>query len=188
MDQRLWLFVPAAAVIAGLCLYKATRTYPPAPHVAAAPLSAPAPAFELYDQETPSHLFRLVGRLGRQQVLVVFFDGRAGADRSAALSKLREEWSRLQKADMYVVAISTALPQENRKVIAAHGAYPFPLLSDPDLSVHRAWGRFDAAAGKPRAGVFLIDRKGSVAWSRETNSPQPLDDWENTLSRLLEGL
>ena len=83
------------------------------------------------------------------------------------------------------MAISTALPQENRKDIAQHGDFPFPLLSDPDFHVHRAWGRFDESTGKPLDGVFVIDRKGSVAWSRTTNTPQPVRDWPSALEGLL---
>ncbi len=181
MDKRVFLLVLAAAVIGGLCALKMTRSYAPQTTVAARPLAEPAPEFELYDQNSPSRIVRLEGYLGRHRVIVVFFDGRAGAHGSAVLNRLRDNWSRLRRAEIYVMAISTALPQENRKDIAQHGEFPFPLLSDPDFHVHRAWGRFDEAAGKPRTGVFLVDRKGWVAWSRKTDAPQPTDDWQSAV-------
>ncbi len=130
---------------------------------------------------------RLASYLGRKRVIVVFFDGQAGAHASAVLQRFREEAGRLRKADVQVIAISTALPQQNRKEIADDGAFPFPLLSDPDLHVHRAWGRFDDATRQPRTGVFLIDRKGWVTWSRVTNAPQPLDDWRSAVDGILSG-
>jgi peroxiredoxin len=185
MDKRVLLLGVAAAIIGGLCAVKATRTYAPPSPVAARAVVEPAPPFELYDQSTPSQFVRLVGYLGRHRVLVVFFDGQAGAHASEVLARLRTEWSRLHAAEVYVMAISTALPQHHRKDIAEHAPFPFPLLSDPDFHVHRAWGRFDAATGKPQQGVFLIDRQGAVAWSRETNAPQPLGNWESTLKELL---
>jgi peroxiredoxin len=185
MDKRVLLLALSGAVIAGLCAFKATRTYSPPSTVAARPIAEPAPPFELYDQSSPSQFVRLFGYLGRQRVLVVFFDGRAGAHASDVLNRLRDEWNRLRQAEVHVMAISTALPQENRKDIAQHAAFPFPLLSDPDFHVHRAWGRFDEATGTPQQGVFLVDRKGWVTWSLETNAPRTLDDWESAVERLL---
>jgi peroxiredoxin len=184
-DKRVLLLALAAAAIGGLCAFRATRTYAPPSTVAARPIAEPAPPFELYDQSSPSQFVRLIGYLGRHRIIVVFFDGRAGAHTSDVLNRLRDEWSRLRESDVHVMAISTALPQENRKDIAHYAAFPFPLLSDPDFHVHRAWGRFDGSTGTPRQGVFLVDRKGWVAWSRETNAPQPLDDWDSTVKELL---
>ena len=172
----------AAVVIVGLCAFRATRKYAPQSTSTLEPLSGPAPPFELYDENSPSHLVRLSAYLSRQRVFVVFYDGSQGAHRSHALDVLRTQWPRLRQADVYVVAVSKALPQENRKDIAAHEAYPFPLLSDVDLSVHRAWGRFDEQRHQPLEGVFLVDRKGQVAWSRETGGPEPLAHWESAVS------
>ncbi|HUE14866.1 MAG TPA: redoxin domain-containing protein [Planctomycetaceae bacterium] len=187
MDKRVFLLVLAAAIIGGLCAFKAMRSYSPQTTVAARPLAEPAPEFELYDQSSPSRIVRLEGYLGRHRVVVVFFDGRAGAHASDVLSRLKDNWSRLHKAEIYVMAISTALPQENRKDIAQHVEFPFPLLSDPGFQVHRTWGRFDEVAGKPSTGVFLVDRKGSVAWSRKTNAPEPTENWQSALERLVAG-
>jgi peroxiredoxin len=187
MDKRIFLLVLAAAVIGGLCAFKATRHFAPPSAVAARPLEEPVPEFELYDQSAPSRIVRLDGYLGRHRIVVVFFDGRAEASSSVVLNRLKADWSRLRKAQIYVMAISTALPQEYRKDIAQHGEYPFPLLSDPDFRAHRAWGRFDASAKQPLAGVFLVDRKGWVRWSRETNTPQPTRDWQSAVDELITG-
>jgi peroxiredoxin len=181
-DRRLWLLGAAAVVIVGLCVFRATRTDAPQSTLAPAPLTGPAPSFELYDENSPSHLVRLSSYLGRQRAFVVFYDGLPGAHRSHALDVLRTEWPKLRKADIYVMAISKALPQENRKDIAEHGKYPFPLLSDVDLSVHRAWGRYDEERRQPLEGVFLVDRKGQVAWSRENGGPEPLSNLEATVA------
>ena len=181
-DRRPWLLAAAAVVIVGLCVFRATRTYPPQSTSIEAPLSLPAPAFELYDENSPSHLVRLSAYLGRQRVLIAFYDGKRGPHASPALERLRADWAKLRKADVYVLAISTALPQENRKDVAKYGAYPFPLLSDVDLSVHKAWGRYDEEHGRPFEGVFLVDRKGEVAWSRDTGAPLPLANLDTALA------
>jgi peroxiredoxin len=181
-DRRLWLLGAAAAIIVGLCAFRATRTYGPQSSSTLAGLTAPAPAFELYDENSPSHLVRLSTYLGRQRVVVVFYDGSQGAHRSHVLDVLRTEWAKLRKADVYVLAISTALPQENRKDTAAHEKFPFPLLSDVDLSVHRAWGRYDEQRRQPLEGVFLVDRKGRVAWSNKNAAPAPIENLGATVA------
>jgi peroxiredoxin len=187
IDKRIWLLGFAGAVIAGLCAFKATRTYTVQPIPQSATVSAPAPALELYDQSYPSKFVRLEGYLGRNPVLVVFFDGKAGADHSEVLARLRDESSRLRKAGVYIMAVSTALPQENRKIVAKHGDFPFPLLSDPDFHAHRDWARFDESHGASLQGVFLVDRKGNITWSRKSHRPKPLDDWESAVTALAEG-
>jgi peroxiredoxin len=93
---------------------------------------------------------------------------------------------RLHKAGIQVMAISTALPQENRRMAASHGTFPFPLLSDPGLEVHEAWGRVDSKTHKTLPGVFLVDRKGLVAWSAVSNKPLPTDDWKSLVDNLAE--
>jgi peroxiredoxin len=178
----LWLLAAAAVVIVVVCAIRATRTYAPQSTATAAPISGPAPPFEMYDENSPSHLVRLSAYLGRQRVFVAFYDGSKGAHSSHALDVLRAEWPKLRKGDFYVMAISKALPQENRKDMAEHGPYPFPLLSDVDLSVHRAWGRYDETRRQPLEGVFLADRKGQVAWSREAGGPEPLANFEATIA------
>jgi peroxiredoxin len=184
-DRRLWLLAAAAVVIVGLCVFRATRTYAPQVTGTAASLTGPAPPFELYDENSPSHLVRLSTYLGRQRVFVVFYDGSKGAHSSHALDLLRAEWPRLRKADVYVLAVSKALPQENRKDMAQHAAYPFPLLSDVDLSVYQVWGCYDEQRRQPLEGVFLVDRKGQVAWSQARGGPEPLANLESTLAAVI---
>jgi peroxiredoxin len=187
MDKRIWLLVFAGAVIAGLCAFRVSQTYPVESLAQSQSVAAPAPPIELYDQSYPSKFVRLEGYLGRNPVVVVFFDGKMGADQSEVLARLRDEAGRLRKAGVYIMAVSTALPQENRKIIARHGEFPFPLLSDPDFHVHRDWGRFDESRGAPLEGVFLVDRKGDIMWTRSAHRPKLLDDWESVVTALAEG-
>lgn len=185
MDKRVFLLLVAAVFIGGLCAFKATRRFLPQTAVAPRPLAEPAPPIELYDQSAPSRIVRLESYLGRQRVIVVFFDGREGAHASRVLNYLKDNWGRLRAADIHVLAVSTALPQENRKEIARYGPYPFPLLSDPDLHVHRAWDCLDEARRAAHPGVFIVDRKGWVRWSRETDAPEPAGNWQAAVEGLI---
>lgn len=190
MNRRFLLLPLAAVVIAMLTTYKLTRTYAPAPVNTERVSKQLAPPIELLDQKKPSELVRLGAHQGRESILIVFFDGTngAGADRSPTLAKIRDEYPKLHHAGIVVLAVSAAIPQENRKAIEAVGPFPFPLLSDPDLSVHRNWGRIDAATGKPLMGVFLVDRAGNVPWSSLADVPRPEADAESNLDGFLKSV
>jgi peroxiredoxin len=198
--RRLLILPVAAAAIISLCAYKLTMDYK-APATVLLPPAEKRPVagellFELYDHHSPQRLVRLAAYLGRHAILVVFFDGTppgspparggtiGGADRDPVLARLRAVHRQIEAAGAIVLAVSTALPQENRKVIEQTGEFPFPLLSDPGLEVHRAWGRVDAKTGRPLSGVFLIDRGGRVGW--EGDHPQPLDDPLAVIDQLVQ--
>jgi len=185
MNRRILILFIAGAVIVILCAYKVTRTYKKPTHVVLPTVKQAAPPFELYNEKHPNELFRLAGYLGRHRILVLFFDGKTGADRDPMALRLRDEFDRLRKNNIKVLAVSAALPQENRKVIQRSGPFPFPLLSDPDLRVHRLWGRIDEHSGRPQTGLFLIDRAGKVDWA--DGSPRPLTDPKTTVDELIAG-
>jgi peroxiredoxin len=179
IDKRVVLLVMAGGIIGALCAFKLTRHYAPPGRIASRSVSMPAPAVELYDQSAPSKIVRLEAYLGRQRVLVVFFDGQAGAHASTTLGYLRDNWKRLRHANIQVIAISAALPQDNRKDIARYGDFPFPLLSDPDFHVHRDWGRIDVKTTKPLPDLILVDRKGWIASSGDSGTPLVANDWKS---------
>jgi peroxiredoxin len=173
MKDRRFVFVLAMGLLIALVTVfrifnNHSQTYEE--QVAAAVIMRPAPSFEALDSH--GHLVRLAAWLGRHRIIVVFFDGEAGADQDTDLLKLRDRFVELQALDVKVVGVTTSIPQVNRAaMVRAGGDFPFPLVSDVDfqspegtLRIHRHWGRLDAVSEKPLKGVFLIDRKGQVAF------------------------
>ena len=186
------LILPAAAiVIFALCAYRMAN---PRGSVAVSELPTerrPAPAFTLYDQE--STLVNLEAFLHRHRIAVVFFDGSKGPEASAVLTELRSFYPALKRESVIVLGVSTALPQENRN--NSSQPFPFPLLTDAvpldKNSVHRRWNRLlePSSADKPagtKPGVFVIDRKGLVAWDGEFPKPEA-DGGAGIVARLLGG-
>ena len=172
-----------AGVILALCVYKLTRTNRPVSAEEAVPINVqPAPTFELLDSSETSQMVRLASFIGRHRIVLLFFDGAAGADQDAHLLRLRDQYDAITADGTKVIAVSAALPQENRSVFERSGEFPFPLLSDPDFRVHRMWGRYDEQRDVPRQGLFLIDRKGDVAWA--DGSPRPVDDPQAIIDEL----
>jgi peroxiredoxin len=198
--RRIFLVIPiSAALIAGLVVFKLNRRYEP---VIEEPVIEvrPAPDFKLYDQH--SQIVRLERYIGRDhKLLIAFFDGRQGPERSSLLSLLRERNSDFQRAGGVVVAISALRPSEIRYGIGlghlhgtpADGApsaaseiqYPFPVLSDiVDYEVHKRYGAFDEKAQVPIEAVFVVDRAGWIQYAHY--GPGGLGGVEDWLRELRE--
>ncbi len=174
MTERVWrprvMVLPiAAAIIVGLVAFKLSQ--PPQPRsLATQEERRSAPKFAALDSH--NELVKLERYLGRQEVLLIFFDGDAGADRDLVLLRVRQEFHALKRRGVQVVAVSAAIPQLNRQAMDRGGSFPFPLLSDPEFYIHQMWGRYDEERLETQTGVFLIDRAGRVAWSGEFPRPE----------------
>jgi len=187
---RILILPVAALIIGGLCAWRLANPRSPADPGDLPALRSPAPAFQLYDQD--STLVKLEAYLHRHQIVLVFFDGQAGPEASPLLTQLREFYPALKREGVIVMGISTALPQQIRN--DSSQPFPFPVLCDAAAtdpqSVHRAWDRIiepvslDKPAGT-KPGVFLINRAGLVAW--EGKYPVPESQPELILNRLLNG-
>ncbi|HLQ43613.1 MAG TPA: redoxin domain-containing protein [Planctomycetaceae bacterium] len=173
---RILILPISAAIIVSLVAFKLTRP-PQVQQIGIFEERRPAPAFTALDSH--NKLLKIDAFLGRHEILLVFFDGDAGADHDPVLQRIRLHFDRLKRRDVKVFAVSTALPQHNRQAADRGGAFPFPLLSDPEFLIHRRWGRYDDDQQRPLTGVFVIDRAGQVAWSGK--SPRP----EENLDRIL---
>lgn len=181
MSDRVWrprvLVLPfAAAIIFGLVAFKLSQP-PQQRSTAAIEERRPAPKFLALDSQ--NELVKFERYLGRQEVLLIFFDGDAGADRDPVLLRACQKFPELKRRGVQVVGISAAIPQYNRQAMERSGKFPFPLLSDPEFFIHRLWGRYDEDRLETQTGVFWIDRAGQVAWSGK--SPRP----EANLDRVL---
>lgn len=175
-DRRFLMVLIIGLAIVGVCVYRLQINQPYDYDVSfkAATIYAPAPLFEGLDEH--NQMFRLSSYLGRHRIVVVFYDGKAGADRSLALIGLRDHAAELSRMDVKTVAVSQAIPQENRAALKQLGELPCPLVSDVDGTIHQRWGRL-TSDGAPLTGLFLIDRKGSVAFSAGT--PRSYASWDD---------
>lgn len=186
MTERSWrprvLVLPmAAAVIVGLVAFKLSQP-PQQRSTATLDERRPAPKFLALDSD--NKLLKFERYLGRQEVLLIFFDGEAGADRDPMLLRARQQYPELKRRGVQVVGVSAAIPQYNRQAMERSGPFPFPLLSDPEFLTHRLWGCYDEDRMETQTGVFWIDRAGQVAWSGK--SPRPEADLDRLLPPLKE--
>lgn len=188
MTERVWrprvLVLPiAAAIIVGVVAYKLSQPRQ-SRSMAVVEERRSADPLKFMALDSNNQLLKFERYLGRHEILLVFFDGEAGADRDPVLLRVREQFPELKRRGVQVVAVSAAIPQYNRHAMERVGKFPFPLLSDPEFFIHRLWGRYDEERLETRTGVFWIDRAGQVAWSGKV--PRPEADLDRVLPPLKE--
>jgi len=193
IPRGLLLLLAAGLVILGLVLFRERqlehwRTV--APPVQAAP-RALAPRFEVADHHR--HLVKFERFLGRQRVVLLFFDAELGADEDANVRALAQNAQALRQQGIEVIAISDATPYANLAAEKKFGRdFPFPLLTDIDLKipakspVHRMYGLYDVRLEKSLNGLFLIARDGTVPIGPD-GKPLPVKHVEETVRQLCAG-
>ena len=196
-DRRVLIPIVAGVAIAVLCAWR-VMTNQPQDYAAQVSLEAAkvvtrsAADLDFEGLDSDNRMVRLAAFLGRHRILVLFFDGELGADKDAELLRLRERFIELKAHDVKVIAVSTALPQQNRAAMLPDraGEFPFPLVSDfnpvsPEEAqkIHRRWGRWDDSTGKAKPGVFVIDRKGQIAFVN--GAPMPFENVDRAVESLV---
>ena len=121
-----------------------------------------APGFQLPDRE--GNLVSLDGFLG-SRVIIYFYPAAGTPGCTTQACDFRDNLGVLQKAGYAVLGISKD-KIEALQEFAREERLGFPLLSDEDLSVHKAYGAFGEKSmyGKTVMGVirstFVVDKNG----------------------------
>jgi Peroxiredoxin len=123
-----------------------------------------APDFTLLDQdEHPVSLSDFRGR----RVILYFYPAAQTPGCTTQACDFRDSLASLQGAGYTVLGISRDTPEKLRAFRDSYGL-TFPLLSDPDHSVHEAYGAWGEKQnyGKTVTGVlrstFVVDEDGSI--------------------------
>lgn len=121
------------------------------------PVGAAAP--EVVGRDVEQREVR-VSALRGHPVVVYFYpqDGTPGCTKEACA--FRDAWTRLQKADVHVIGVSTNSPESHREFLEKE-RLPFALASD-DGSIAKAYGVKKNLWGFERV-TFLVGRDGKVA-------------------------
>lgn len=180
MKRRVLVLPVAAAIIWGLCEYKLAQKYVrPRTDIVNNGIWRLAPSFEALDAN--EKVFRLQRYVGRQAMLLVFFDGKHSADQDSTIQKLVANTDQLSRKGYLVIAVSNTLPRFNRKVTLPK---QFKLITDfdPLWAAHRIWNTFDEEHERPIPAVFAIDRAGNTYANKE-GQPIPLENLDDWLRR-----
>jgi len=151
MTVRLVLLLAALSTCCG------PREPPPRGPLRLEPISA-APDFSVPDET--GTVRKLSDYRGRAVVLYFYpKDGTPGCTREACA--FRDEWQRLSASGAQVLGLSLDSVESHAAFKRKH-ALPFPLLSDPEGHVLRAYGVTRNAKGYASRTTFIIDAQGII--------------------------
>lgn len=125
---------------------------------------SPAPDFSLLDQNGDT--VELSSFRG-ERVIVFFYPAAMTPGCTTEACDFRDSLAPLQAAGIRVLGISHDSPEKQRK-FAERDSLSYPLLSDSDHSVHRAYGAYGKknSYGRLLEGVirstFVIDAEGNI--------------------------
>jgi peroxiredoxin Q/BCP len=124
----------------------------------------PAPTFTLPDQDgTPVSL----GDFSGQNVIVYFYPAAMTPGCTTEACDFRDNLNSLKAAGYQVLGLSKDAP-DTLKEFQERDGLNFPLLSDPDLTVHNAYGAYGEKSlyGKTVTGVlrstFVVNPEGTI--------------------------
>jgi peroxiredoxin Q/BCP len=140
-----------------------------------------APAFDLEGVDGATgevRRYRLAEFAGAP-LIVAFYPADNTPVCTQQLLSYTENIGLLDRSGMQLVAISPQDPQSHRDFAAAHGGFAFPLLSDIDKGVGRAYGIL-GLLDLYRRSTFVIDAEGRIVSAHRSIGPglsfRPLDE------------
>jgi peroxiredoxin len=94
-------------------------------------------------------------------LIVVFYTEDATPTCTAQLRALRDDFDLIRDCGASLVAISSDDRTSHERFSQAE-SFPFPLLSDPDLSAAHAFGIADDSGGRSTRAVFVAGADGRI--------------------------
>ena len=110
-----------------------------------------------------------LGEFRGQPVVVVFYPADNSPVCTVQLRSYTQDIAAFADVGAQVVAISPQSTDAHRAFAAEHGPFAFPLLSDVDKAVGRAYGIL-GPVGFYRRSVFVVDRDGVVRWAHRATA------------------
>src|SRR5258708_6467567 len=130
---------------------------------------AAAPSFRLADAD--GEFVTLAGIHNKRPLLLLFFRGEFCPTARRDLQAYADVYNRIEAIGAELVGISADTPA-NHRVLRDDLWVPFPLLSDPGLTVAETYGvyRSDDVGEGPdphcEPALFIVDADGKIAYSQ----------------------
>ncbi len=139
-----------------------------------------APDFMLPAVPAPVSLAEL---RSRGEVIVVFYAEDSTPLCTRELAPFVNDHTDLAALGAEVVAISSDGLQSHAE-FARRLRIPFPLASDPDLAVARAFGVVDEDSRRAKRAVFVVGRDGRLLHANSDYNPSTVADYERVIASL----
>lgn len=138
-----------------------------------------APDFVLEDD--CGDTYRLSDRKGKN-TLLIFYLGKGCAHCMEQLNEFAPAMKKYEEAGIDIIAVSSDSPEGLAETFAlteedGNSPFPFPLLSDSELEIFKAYRAYDDFEAQPLHGTFLIDADQKIRWQDISYEPFMYQDW-----------
>ncbi|MBI5211387.1 MAG: peroxiredoxin [Elusimicrobia bacterium] len=136
---------------------------------AAAPLEPGSAAPDFTAKDGEGREFRLSEHAGKRPVVLFFYpkDGTPGCTREVC--SVRDAFPELRRLDVAVAGLSYDSVKSHARFAAKH-ALPFPLLSDPDGAIAKAYGAYRRLFA--RRMTFIVGADGRIVYVDPAVEPE----------------
>ena len=119
----------------------------------------PAPAFSMKGSDGKTH--SLADYKGKQAIVIAWYPKAFTGGCTAECKSFKENSSDMKKLKVAYFTASVDTPEENKK-FAESLNLDYPILSDPDKSVAKAYGVINPERGFANRWTFYIDKNGVI--------------------------
>jgi peroxiredoxin Q/BCP len=132
-----------------------------APTLAADPpkVGDDAPDFSLVGSDGKTH--KLSDHKGKQAVVIAWFPRAFTGGCTKECKSFKEDGAKIREFDVAYFTASNDKPEENKKFAESLGV-DYPILSDPDSSVAKAYGVYNAERNAALRWTFYIGANGKI--------------------------
>ena len=96
----------------------------------------------------------------------------------------KEDYPMVEELGTRLLAVSADPLESHRAFVRILGGLPFPLASDGDLSLGRAYGVVDESGKRSRRAVFVIGRDGTLLQRIDHYNPSNSSQYEEVFRAL----
>jgi peroxiredoxin Q/BCP len=140
-----------------------------------------APDFTVETDQGP---LQLAGLLEQGKLVLAFYYEDMTPACSTQVSSLKDGFDTLAEMGATVLAVSSDTLESHKLFYDRLGGLPFPLGSDPELKLARAYGVVDDSGKRSRRAVFVIGADGTVLLALPHYNPANLTQFEQIFAAL----
>jgi peroxiredoxin Q/BCP len=132
------------------------------------PVGSKAPAFSA--PASDGNTYRLSDALKRGPVALVFYPGNDTPGCNRQLSAVRDELAEFASRDIQPFGVNPAGVESHARYVEKK-TFTFPLLSDPDRAIARAYHALKDDDRGIQRSVYVIGRDGTIAFAQRGAPP-----------------
>jgi peroxiredoxin len=130
--------------------------------------------------------FSLASSIGKSNIILAFYPADWSGGCTKEMCTMRDSFTELTKLGADVYGVSGDYLYSHREW-AKHLNLQFPLLSDHDHAVAKTYQSYNPEGGYNKRTVFVIDRKGKIAYmdlEYKAGTPDSFNKLKTALSKL----